>query len=345
MSHRLSVHDRSADLCAGRDSPDIRVRVRSRRTDLQVRGMWVRDVDIPDHRASRVRSAECGVPDWAAAFALLLLACCACGARHPITVTDGRGKKVSIAHEPKRIVSLTPNNTEILFALGLGERVVGVTTMCDYPPAARKKPKVGDYRTSIEKVVALKPDLVLAHAHLNKQAIPALEKLGQTVIAFDPKTLADLCRDIRTIGLANGRRVQAEAISGRIGAALADVRKAAAKSRTRPKVMVVIQAQPLWVAGPRTFVDEMIRAANARNIARDAKAGFSQFSTEVAVSRDPDVIIVRNGGAKGILDSPIWKRTSAVRDGRLHEFDMNLLVRPGPRLAQGIRNLARALRP
>ena len=109
--------------------------------------------------------------------------------------------------------------------------------------------------------------------------------------------------------------------------------------------MVVIQAQPLWVAGPRTFVDEMIRAAHAKNIAWDARAGFGQFSTEVAVSRDPDVIVVRKGGAKEILDSPLWKRTSAVRNRGVHEMDMDLLVRPGPRLAQGIRDLARIVHP
>lgn len=263
----------------------------------------------------------------------------------PRTVMDGRGKQVRIAREPRRIVSLAPSNTEILFALGLGGRVVGVTTMCDYPPEAKNKPKIGDYRTSIEKVVSLKPDLIVAHANLNRAAVVHLEKLGKTVIAFDPKTLAQVCRDMQVIGCATGREDKAKELARRITSALSTVRRGTAKARTKPKVMVVIQAQPLWVAGPATFVDEMIRAAQAANVARDARAGFSQFSTEVAVSRDPDVIIVRKGGANEILRSPLWKKTSAVRKNRLFEFDMDLLVRPGPRLAEGIRSLAKVVNP
>ena len=294
-------------------------------------------------RICNLQSAICNPLSRIILSAAILILFASIASAYPLTITDGRGGKVTIPREPKRIVSLTPNCTEILFALGLGDRVAGVTSMCDYPPAAKKKPKIGDYRTSIEKVVALKPDLIVAHANLNRQAISTLEKLGKTIIAFDPKTLAELRRDIVTIGRAANRLSEAEAVAGRISSALADVRKTTAKARSRPKVMVVIQAQPLWVAGPRTFVDEMIRAAHAKNIAWDARAGFNQFSTEVAVSRDPDVIIVRKGGAKEIIAGPLWKRTSAVRNHRVHEMDMDLLVRPGPRLAQGIKDLARVV--
>ena len=212
--------------------------------------------------------------------------------------------------------------------------------MCDYPPAAKRKPKIGDYRASIEKVVALKPDLVVAHVNLNRQAIPALEKFGETVIAFDPKTLAGVCRDIRIIGSATNEESKAEVVAGRIGSALVEVRKAATKAHVRPTVMVVIQTQPLWIAGPRTFVDEMIRTASAKNIAWDAKAGFNQFSIEVTVARNPDIVITRKDGTREILESPLWKETSAVRNHRVYEFDMDLLVRPGPRLALGIKELA-----
>lgn len=259
------------------------------------------------------------------------------------TVKNARGKTVVIKSPPRRIVSLTPNNTEILFALGLGPRVVGVTAYCDYPPAAKKKPKVGDRTISVEKVVALKPDLILAHAVLNDDYVRRFEALGMTVIAIDSETYDGVASDIAMIGRATGTTKQATKIVRQMKAAAFRV-----KSRKPPKkrlnVLVVVQPSPLWAAGPKTLIDEMLRYCGASNVASNAKPGFNQFPVESAIARKPDVIIAGKGESKFFLNSPLWRGTAAVRNKRVYEVDFDLLVRPGPRLAVGLLKLSELLR-
>ncbi len=258
-------------------------------------------------------------------------------------VRDARGKTVTIRAKPLRIVSITPSNTEILYALGLGSRVVGVTKYCDYPAEAKKKPKVGDMTASAEAVLALKPDLVLAHAFMNDRAIAQLEKLGVTVFAIDPKTIGEVTRDIRTIGRITARPKTAESVARRMEAAVASV-KMARKGKPSRDVLVVVQANPLWAAGPETFVDEMLRVANARNVAYDARPGFVTFSRELAVSRNPDVIITGiKSDVSYFTTSPEWRTTRAAKNKHIRIINSDLLVRAGPRLADGLRELAKAL--
>lgn len=246
---------------------------------------------------------------------------------------------------PQRIVSLTPSHTEILFALGLEDRVVGVTTWCDYPPNAKEKHKVGDMNTSLERVVALKPDLVLAHSYLNDNILRRLKALGTPVTATDPKTFEDVLSDIRLIGRATGRAEQAEKLVRSMKHTIEKVTKQCVGSK-RKRVLVVIQPSPLWAGGPETFVDEMIGFANGENIAHDAKPGFNLFSTETAIARNPEVIIVGKAEEKSSIErSSLWRRTQAVRDGRVVLIDTALLVRPGPRLVQGLEQMAAALHP
>jgi len=277
---------------------------------------------------------------------IILVSLCAfvfAQAAHSVTVKDARGKTVAIKSTPRRIVSLTPNNTEILFALGLGPRLVGVTAYCDYPPAAKKKPKIGDRTISVEKVVALKPDLILAHAVLNDDYIRRFEALGMTVIAIDSKTYGNVISDIAMIGRATGTTAQAAKVVRRMKAAVAKV-KALKAPKKRLNVLVVVQPSPLWAAGPKTLVDEMLRYCGVANVASSAKPGFNQYPVESAVSRKPDVIIAGKGESKFFLTSPLWRGTAAVRNKRVYEMDFDLLVRPGPRLADGLLKLSDLLR-
>jgi len=264
---------------------------------------------------------------------------------YPLTVRDCRGKTITIVREPKRIVSLSPNNTEILFALGLEKQVVGVTKYCNYPPAARRKPKVGDRRISIEAVISLHPDLVLAHGFLNDEAIKALEKHKIKTFAIDPKTIDQVCRDILTIGRITNRYAQAEKISARIKSVTHLVRARTSSIRHKPTILVAIQADPLWAAGPDTFIDEIIRIAGGKNIAHDAKPGFNLFSMEAAAARNPEVIITVKKGDEDVFARGLWRNTAAARNKRIYEVDPDLLCRPGPRLADGILAIAKVLHP
>lgn len=243
-----------------------------------------------------------------------------------------------------RIVSLTPSNTEILFALGLGDCVVGVTKYCNYPPEARKKPKIGDANIDIEKVIALKPDLVVAHSFLNDSAIRKLKSLGVKVISTDPKAFADVLSDIKLIGKVTGTSKQADRIVRGMKKTIDAVKKSSQNSKP-VKTLVVVQTRPLWVAGPRTFVDEMIEFIGCENVARDAKPGFNTFSSETAFARDPEVIIVTRKEDKAFFEeSPIWKKTIAVRNDHVVVIDPNLILQPSPRLAQGLEEMWNAER-
>lgn len=275
-----------------------------------------------------------------AAVVCMLLMSCAAFASYPMRVRDDRGKLVTIKSKPMRIVSIAPSNTEVLYALGLGDRIVGVTKYCDYPAAARRKPKVGDMTISAEMVVALKPDLVVAHAYINNTVIRRLEKLGLTVFAIDPKNLRQITRDIRAIGKITARPKTAESVAKKMESTIASV-KAKRAGKKPVKVLVAIQASPLWVAGPNTFVDEMIKISSAKNVSSDARPGYVTFSKELAVSRNPDVIFVGvSSDRRYFLHNPVWKHTNAVKHGRVYVMDNDLIVRPTPRLVIGLKELA-----
>ena len=264
-------------------------------------------------------------------------------AAYPMTVKDARGKSVTIKAKPVRIVSLTPSNTEILFAVGLNDRIVGVTRYCDYPAQAKKKAKVGDMTISAEAVAVLRPDLVLAHAKINDGVIPRLERLGMTVFAIDPKSLDKVISDIRTVGKITARPRTADSVAKRMESDIAAVKSSRSGKRSR-NVLVVIQANPLWCAGPKTFVDEMITIARGRNVAYDARPGFNTFSRELALKRNPDVVVVGiKDDADLFLKSPLWRHTNAVRHNRVHVIEGDFMVRAGPRLTIGLRRLAEKL--
>lgn len=264
-------------------------------------------------------------------------------AGYPVTLRDARGKSVTIKSRPTRIVSLAPNITEILFALGAGDRVVGVTAYCNYPPEAKKKQKVGDMRTTAESVIARRPDLVIGQAAMNSTLITQLEGLHRTVFATNPLTLKQAENDIKSIGKIVGAPKAADSIVAKMNAGIASVK--ASRAGKKPKtVLVVIQANPLWAAGPKTFVDEMLKTANAKNIAHDARPGFVPFSKEAAISRNPDIIIVRSKGERDFfLKSPVWKNTNAAKHGHVVIINNDLLVRPGPRLVDGLKAIAKCL--
>ncbi|MGC8668437.1 MAG: ABC transporter substrate-binding protein [Chthonomonadales bacterium] len=263
----------------------------------------------------------------------------------PITATDARGKRISLPSPPRRIVSLAPAITEILFALGLNGRIVADTTYCNYPPQARSLPHIGDYRTSLEKVVAQRPDLVVASLSANHQAVDGLDRLGIRVFAVDPKTVAGTMDAILQIGRITASEAQAERVIRQMRARLAAVERRLAHDRTRPKVLIVLQAQPLWVAGSANFMDDVVTLAGGVNVARDAGPGFKTYSLERVVVDQPDVILASKEDAARLLATPSLASVPAVRRHALYSIDADLIARPGPRLVEGVEIVARLLHP
>jgi iron complex transport system substrate-binding protein len=250
-------------------------------------------------------------------------------------------------HEVRRIVSLAPSSTEILYAIGVGDRVVGVDQYSDWPAEAAQVQRVGsDLNPSVERILALKPDVVFIATSANSRELPdELERLGVRVVISHVETLDELWRDIAATGNAVGKHDAAAALVERLRA-----RVAAAHARVAAlppvKALVVVWADPLTVAGGHSFVDDVIRAAGGDNIAGDTRQPYPQFSVERMLARAPDVIVVGSHKGGPTL-APLTAHASlpAVKNGRVHPVDGDLLFRPGPRLVDGIELLSRLFHP
>lgn len=280
----------------------------------------------------------------------LMLAVCAVGChRKPEPAANGReftdeiGRTVRVPDHPARIVSLAPSVTETLFALGLGERIVGVTSYCDYPPEAAQKEKIGDtQRPSIEKIVALKADLVIAStASQLEQFVRSLEQVGIPVYVSNPRNLDGVLESINHIGDITGVPDRAQALTAKLALGINAITTEVGSIK-RPRILFLIGSEPLITVGKNTFVNDLITRAGGQSISADQAADYPQFSLETAIARQPEVIFFQVSGAE--LPDRL-KETPAGRAGRVTHIDDDLLLRPGPRIIKGFQRMAAAIHP
>ena len=263
----------------------------------------------------------------------------------PVTIKDDTGTEVTVEEEPRRIVSLIPSTTEIAFALDLGDRMVGVTTNDKYPPEVEKIEKVGDINIDVEKVLGLKPDLVLA-SPLNGDTVEKLRSLGLTVLAVDAESLEEVYASIRRVGMATGAVKQADQRIKEMEAEKKRVvqRVASIPEEKRVRVWVEIDPTP-YTAGRDTLVHELITLAGGRNVAEEMK-GWNQVSAEKVIRWNPDVILAAYDiEDQTIASRPGWNRIAAVKEKRVHSIDPDVTTRPGPRITQGLEEIAEMLYP
>lgn len=288
------------------------------------------------------------------ALAAALLA--GCGGRDVrpaagITAVDALGRTVAVPKPPERIVSLAPSNTEILFALGLGERVAGVTDYCDYPPEARAKEKVGGFKDpSVEKVISLRPDLVLATGGIQREVVDRLDALGVPVFVLDPRSMDEVLAGIRTVARLAGAAAEGERVAAGLEARVAATRDRTARipEAGRPAVFYEVWPDPLMTAGPGSFAHDMIGIAGGRNVAAGTAQPYPKFSLEELLAADPAVIVTpfaETARDLGAGRRPGWRGIRAVRDGRIAVVNQDLTSRPGPRLVDGLEAMARAIHP
>ncbi|MBT9132096.1 MAG: Vitamin B12-binding protein [Firmicutes bacterium] len=266
----------------------------------------------------------------------------------PGVFVDDLGRVVTIEEVPQRIVSLAPSNTEILFALGLGNKVVGVTEFCNYPETALDIEKVGGFAPfNLERVVALEPDLVLAAALHERKGIPALERVDITVFALVPKTLNEVLSNITLVGEITGKSEKAI----RLVTDLEDrIRAITEKTMTltdeqRPRVLYIVWHDPLLVAGSGTFADDLINKAGGKNIAYDLTQ-WAGIDLETVIARNPQLIIAphRAAGVKDKLRLGLGV-TDAFRENRVYLVEEDLFDRPGPRLVDALEELTKFIHP
>lgn len=266
----------------------------------------------------------------------------------PLSITDDLGREVTFAQAPERIVSIAPSNTEILFALGLDDQVVAVDAFSDYPPEATAKPQVGDYvEPDLEQVVAAAPDLVLAAGIHEGTVLPALESLGVLVVVVEPETLDEVYEGIGLIGRIAAVPERAERLVCDLETRVAAVESAVAGA-SRPRVFFEL-APELYTAGPGSFIDDMITRAGGENIAADAAEMWPQLSNEAVVAADPEVILLADHEAgvtpAEVADRPGWQEVDATVQSRIAPIDPDLVARPGPRIVDGLEEIARILHP
>ncbi len=263
----------------------------------------------------------------------------------PQYVFDDLGRLVAINGTPQRIVSLAPSNTEILFALGLGDKVVGVTDWCDYPPEVLEKEKVGSYDTpDIEKMVVLNPDLILVAYGTTMDVINNMIGLGLTVFGIKTTDLDDLLNDIRRVGEITDKEVEADALTSEMKSMIEAIADATSELENRPRVFYIVWHDPLWTAGSETFIHELIEKGGGVNICQNI-AGYTTISIEEVVARDPEIIITSEWSYDWALNSTELASTTAGQTGRIYTIDDDLVQRPGPRLVKGLEWFAYLIHP
>jgi iron complex transport system substrate-binding protein len=245
--------------------------------------------------------------------------------------------------EQQRIVSLVPSATEVVYALGAGDRLVGNTTMCDYPDAARAVPKVADFqRPDMAAILALEPSLVVLALPIHRVVAERLAEAGIRYYASNPQTLTHVFTEIESIGQLLGLGQRARLLADSLRTRLDSL----PQWPDTPSVYLEISETPLMTVGGGTYVNDVVRAAGGRNVYADAAQQYPVVDPEDLVLRDPQVIVLLHCGTrvKAVGRRVGWSRVSAIRTGRVYDdIDDDLLVRPGPRVVDGVMELGRRL--
>ncbi|AHI55571.1 ABC transporter substrate-binding protein [Listeria ivanovii] len=263
-----------------------------------------------------------------------------------IEVKDAIGSTIKLKGAPTKIISLMPSNTEILFSLGLGDDVIGVSAYDDYPAETAKIEKVVSTNVDTEKIISLKPDLVLGHESMlsaQKDAYQQLKDAGINVFVVpDATNLKETEKTIKTIGELTGTEKESKQVTTSMEDQKVTIEKKAKEWKTAPKVWLEISPD-LYTAGKGTFMNEMLELAGGTNIVTES--GFIPYNEEKVIKLNPDIILTVYPDAKStILKRAAWKDISAVKNDRIYEMDANKLSRPGPRLLEGAADIQAVLK-
>jgi iron complex transport system substrate-binding protein len=268
----------------------------------------------------------------------------------PRTFVDDSGRKLYFAKAPRRVLSLAPSLTEMLFAIGLDEQIVGVTNFCNYPPAAAGKPKVGYTQPNLESLLALSPDMVAAPGELLRADVLAkLEALKVPTFIFEAKSLEHVLAHIHTLGRIFERSSAADALTRHMRERIAEVSRRV-QTVERKRVLYVLSSHPLITVGPNSYIHQMIELAGGINVAAGTSGAYPRLSMETVLEKDPEILVFPVGSTESVPEheQQTWKRwtgLSAVQRHRLHVVSSDALNRPGPRVVDGLEQLAQVIHP
>ncbi len=265
--------------------------------------------------------------------------------------TDEMGRQVKIHYPAKRIVSLAPSITEILFALGLDEEVAAITNFCDYPEAVLSKPRIGGFvNPDIEKIVSLKPDLIIGIRDGNRMdTIHRLNDSGFPVYLIDPKGFDGVMRTIKNIGDVVAREKESKKMMKEMVNKRENI-VGLTQSLSKPKVFFQLGDAPMVTVGKGTLADDLIRLAGGRSISEDESVSYPVYSIETVLLKAPEIIIMtsmdsRKNSSHLVKKWESWKSIPAVRMNMIYVIDSNLVDRPTPRIVEGLEALVRVIHP
>lgn len=287
---------------------------------------------------------------WVVVASVVALLALPAAAQRLRLVVDETGRQVGVPERVERIVSLAPSVTELLYALGLEGRLVGVTDYCDYPPAAKAKPSVGEVISpSLEKIVSLKPDLILATTSGNRrETVTAIERLGIPLYGLNSRSVEDVLLSLRALGELLGVPEAGARLESQLRARLEAMAERLA-SQPKRRVLFVLWLEPLMSIGPNTFVHDALVRAGAESITADRPEDWPRLSLEEILRQDPDYLILTHSPVlerrlAALRADPVWSRLRALRENRVVVLD-EAALRPGPRIVDAIEQLVRALHP
>ncbi|WP_054956539.1 ABC transporter substrate-binding protein [Paenibacillus dakarensis] len=273
---------------------------------------------------------------------------------YPLTVKDATGEEFTFKEAPKKIISISPAETEILFAIGLNEEIAGVSDFDDYPEAASAKPKMGDlFSPNQEAIIAAQADLVVTGISTSAEAAQHLRDLGIPVFKTDPKKVDDVIANIELFGKITDHQEQAKKVVDKMKQDRDEVTEAVKSLASEQKKKVYIEFSEGWTVGSGEFIDELITLAGGINVAADT-VGWNEISEEKIIKDNPDVILfsknVVDEKTKQTLDQMIkarsgWDQITAVKNNAIYGLDDNLVSRPGPRVIEGLKIIANAIYP
>jgi iron complex transport system substrate-binding protein len=261
-----------------------------------------------------------------------------------LRVVDDAGDTVGVAAPARRIASLIPATTELLFAIAAGDAVVGRTAWCDYPAAAAAVPNLGDgIGPSLEAILSVRPDLVLLYnSSRNGETATRLRQAGIPSLLLNTDALADVGRIARLLGRVSGRQREADSVAAAFDTALAAATVPAGGNA--PKVLLLVWEQPPMTVGRGSFLSELVERAGGRNLFDDVAASAGAVSIEAVATRDPDLILTASEGPAAFISRPEWQVVRAVRERRLLQVGGSEFNRPGPRAPAAIREITGRLR-
>ncbi|MBS2968702.1 ABC transporter substrate-binding protein [Metabacillus sp. KIGAM252] len=277
-------------------------------------------------------------------------------AEFPVKIKDASNSEVTIEEKPKEIVSLIPSNTEIVFSMGLGDKVVGVTDNDNYPEEALKKEKVGGMDINVEKIIGLQPDLVLAHesgAHNSADGLKQLKDAGiDVVVVNEAQSFEEVYESMEMIGKATGEVEKSEKMIDGMKKDLANIEEKAASipDDRRKSVFVEVSPSPeIYTAGKDTFLNDILTTVGAKNAAA-ALSGWPKMTEEAIVKLNPDAIVTTYGyyspdPIKQVMSRKGWESVAAIKNKAVFDVHSDKVTRPGPRLIEGVEELAHSIYP